>query len=455
MPLALIVMMVLGFWILPRTAGPRGAFLAGWALGAGYFAHALIWITEPFMIEPWRYGWIAPFALVLMAGGMGLFWAAAFWAARALARGSWPLILTWCAAEILRAYLFTGFPWAAPVQGLVDVLAGQGLAWFGPHGLMLLLGALAWAGSIGRAIGIASGVVGLAAVFPFWAPVPVLTDHTVRIVQPNAEQSQKWRAGPATEFFERQLAFTAADAPQQPDLIVWPETAVPWLFDYASPQINEIGTAANGARLVFGMLRNEGFRYYNALVSLGPTGEVADIYDKYHLVPFTEYMPLGEWTRTLGLGGIFSDENYGFARGDGAAVLDFGPLGKGLPLICYEAVFAHDVARAPERADFILHITNDAWFGNFAGPQQHLALARMRAIEQGLPVIRSANTGISAMIGPRGGVMADIPLGTSGYVDAPLAAPLAPTFYARTGDRFIIMLVILALAGAVIRRWRA
>jgi apolipoprotein N-acyltransferase len=182
---------------------------------------------------------------------------------------------------------------------------------------------------------------------------------------------------------------------------------------------------------------------------------VTQTYDKHHIVPFGEYIPLRWAFNAIGLnfvGDMFGD---GFGRGEGAKLLDFGALGKALPLICYEAVFAHDVGAAPARPDFLIQITNDAWFGDFAGPQQHLAQARMRAIEQGLPMARAANTGISAMIGPHGHIIASVALNQAGYVDAPLPAPLAPTLYSKTGDRplgaVLIMLVLMCLLFAARR----
>ena len=163
-------------------------------------------------------------------------------------------------------------------------------------------------------------------------------------------------------------------------------------------------------------------------------------------------MPLGDLLANFSIYGLAARAGNGYSSGPGAKLLDFGPLGKALPLICYEAVFAHDVNGATERPDFLIQITNDAWFGKGAGPKQHLAQARMRAIEQGLPLARSANTGISAMIDPRGRVTASLPLNTAGFLDAALPRPLPPTLYSRTGDLPFAVLLLLAIGAAA---WHA
>ena len=355
-------------------------------------------------------------------------------------------------AELLRAYVLTGFPWATPVQAFVSTVAGQGLAWFGPHGLMLLLLLLAWGLWQSRPLQIAAALLCVLALWPADPGPPATTGKIVRIIQPNAVQDRKWHPGWSEVFFARQLQLTRAPAARQPDLIVWPETAVPWMLDHAEDQLRQIALAARGTPVALGMLRSQGFRYFNALVVLDGQGRVADIYDKHHLVPFTEFIPLGWLTNSFGLNGFASDIGFGFAAGDGPALLDLGPLGRAVPLICYEAVFAHDVNGGPGRGDFIMQVTNDAWFGRFAGPQQHLAIARMRAIEQGLPLLRAANTGISAMIGPRGQVLHRLDLGQAGRIDAALPQALPPTIYVQIGDGPIVLLLLLWGAGAVLRR---
>jgi apolipoprotein N-acyltransferase len=162
-------------------------------------------------------------------------------------------------------------------------------------------------------------------------------------------------------------------------------------------------------------------------------------------VPFGEYVPFGDWLGQVGIHGLAASQGQGYSSGPGAQVIELGDLGRALPLICYEGVFPQDVRAAPERPDFMLLITNDAWFGQVSGPYQHLAQARLRSAEQGLPMIRVANTGVSAMIDATGQITARIPMGQAGWRDAPLPPSLPPTFYARIGDLAMVLLFGLLL----------
>jgi apolipoprotein N-acyltransferase len=443
------------------ASSTRQAALIGWAFGGGWFAHGLIWIVEPFLVDVARFGWMAPFAIGLMAAGGGAFWAVAFAGAHRFGRGEsgriMALILTWSLIEFARAYLFTGFPWAALAQIWPDSDAALLLAWFGPHGLALVTllvtllpglavitsgPALIRLASLVPAAGLAVASLSLAQARPDTVPI---TDKTIRMVQPNAPQNQKWDPAYMPVFFQRQIGFTSAG--ERPDLIVWPETAVPTLLNYATPVFETITEAAAGVPVVLGIQRTEEERYYNSLVYLDENGQVAARYDKQHLVPFGEYIPFGDLAAKFGLRGFAAQEGDGFSAGPGPVVLDLGAMGTALPLICYEAVFPQDIARAQERPDYLLQITNDAWFGTASGPYQHLAQARMRAIEQGLPMIRAANTGVSAMIDPWGRITKQLPLGQAGYIDAALPLPLAPTLYARTGDTPVFLLLLAATFG--------
>ena len=195
--------------------------------------------------------------------------------------------------------------------------------------------------------------------------------------------------------------------------------------------------------MAIGIQREQNGRYYNSLVTLGEGGGIGQVYDKHHLVPFGEYMPAAAVFRRWNIFGLAARAEGGYAPGAGPRMLDFGPLGLALPLICYEAVFPQNVYRAPVRPQMLLQITNDAWFGQWSGPYQHLAQARVRAIEQGLPLLRSANTGVSAVIDGAGRIIASLPMGEAGFVDAPLPAPLRHTVYARTGDLPVLILLFL------------
>ncbi|WP_299627875.1 apolipoprotein N-acyltransferase [uncultured Tateyamaria sp.] len=451
----ILVPLLAGFALLRGAQNVRGALIRGWALGFGYFAPTLSWITEPFQVDAAVTGWMAPFALVLLALLLGSFWAFALAFARWAGGQAWVLVFAWAGVEMLRAYVFTGFPWAAPPQALVDGLAGQGLAWGGPHGVMLAMAALAAviASRTWKAlrIAVAAACVSLF-VLPVMAPKAELTAHTVRLVQPNAPQDEKWDPSRVPVFVNRQIDFTAAGP--VPDLVVWPETALPYLVENAQVVFDAITEAARGAPVVLGIQRRQFSDYFNSLVVLDAAGQVTQTYDKHHLVPFGEYMPFEWFFRHIEVGGLAARAEGGYAAGPGARLLDFGALGRALPLICYEAVFAHDVGGAPERPTFLMQLTNDAWFGARSGPQQHLAQARMRAIEQGLPMIRAANTGISAVIDPNGRVTAALGLNMAGYLDAVLPAPAPPTIYSRTGDAPWAVLLFLGLVAAVLTRAR-
>jgi apolipoprotein N-acyltransferase len=445
LPLPMMLGLFVSFVFYTGAARAGRAGLVGFVIGFAYFVLTLSWLTEPFQVDAARYGWMAPFALAGMATLLAAFWGVAFSLARRLRAGVLGLAVLWPLAELARGYLFTGFPWGMLPQGLLDTPAAQALAWVGPYGLMLVLcaGAAVLVWLLDRPLLVLPpAALALAAVlWPVSLPVPQMTGHMVRLVQPNAPQEEKFDPEKLPVFMNRLLNATAA-APQ-PDLVVWPETAVPYLLEYAQPIFDEIAIAARGAPVVLGIQRRDDDWYYNSLVVVDRNAQVTDTYDKYHLVPFGEYMPLTDLASKVGLRGL-AEAAGGYGRGPGPHMIDLGDLGQALPLICYEAVFAQDVGAAPLRPAFLIQITNDAWFGQRAGPQQHLAQARMRAIEQGLPLARAANTGISAMIGPHGQVLNSLPLGVSGHVDAALPAALAPTLYARSGD---LPLLIVLLVG--------
>ncbi|MEN8741649.1 MAG: apolipoprotein N-acyltransferase, partial [Phaeobacter gallaeciensis] len=205
-----------------------------------------------------------------------------------------------------------------------------------------------------------------------------------------------------------------------------------------------------GVPLLLGIQREEGGAYFNSAALISADGSAGQIYDKAHLVPFGEYVPFGDLMARFGFHGLASQAGAGYAAGPGARLMDL-PIGKALPLICYEAVFPQDVNAAPDRPDMLVQITNDAWFGTRSGPYQHLVQARMRAAEQGLPMLRAANTGISGVIDPYGRLGPSLPLGEAGYVDVILPAALPATPYSGTGD-WPVLILLLGLAGAALRR---
>jgi apolipoprotein N-acyltransferase len=469
-PLGLWPLALAGYALaLCQVAGAEGARARvgrAWAAGAGHFAGALFWIVEPFLVEPARDGWMAPFALVLMAGGMALFWALAGALAglgRTRAGRVAGFALGLASTDLLRSYVLTGFPWALAGHVWIDTPVAQAAAFVGPVGLSLLTVALAGLpvlAASGRGRG-AGALVACALLGAVWAggAVRLAAPETrraepvrVRLVQPNATQRLKWEPGMWEVFIGRQMQASAAPAEAPLDLIVWPETAVPYLLDDAGPLIEAALTRSGGVPIALGIQRAEGPRYFNSLAATDASGDIIAVYDKFHLVPFGEYMPFGDLAARFGLSAFAAQAGFGYSAGPGAAVIDLGRAGRVLPLICYEAVFAQGLRAAPERADWILQVTNDGWFGNVSGPYQHLAQARLRAIEQGLPLLRAANTGVTAAFDARGRPLASLPLDTEGWLDIDVPGALAPTPYARAGDGPIALLLLAAILSMGVRR---
>jgi apolipoprotein N-acyltransferase len=462
--LALVGLFAAMLLVVRAASGGAAAWL-GLFLGGGYFMLALSWIVEPFLVEPETYAWMIPFVLVLLPFGLGLFWAAAAAGAHWLGRGHrsrvmWlGLLLT--LVEITRGYVFTGFPWALLGHIWIETEISQAAAFIGAGGLTALTLLFA---ALPAAFGWRTAALSILIIFGLYrygddlqSPQYPLDSAIVRLVQPNAEQHLKWDPDRANVYFNRLRSLSATVTDQRPDLVVWPETSVPYLLNDDSGLVQAIARSGNGAQIAVGIQRVIGSRGYNSLAMILPDGSIGPVYDKHHLVPFGEYIPFGDIAyRLFGVSAFASQQGAGYSAGPGAAVLDLGPkLGHALPLICYEAVFPQDLRAAPQRADWIMQITNDAWFGKLTGPWQHLAQARLRAIEQGLPLLRAANTGISAVIDARGRVVAAIPLGVADFVDAPLPPPLPPTVYAQTGDLPLVLLLLGLCAGLLLWGRRA
>jgi apolipoprotein N-acyltransferase len=446
-------------WLLGQVPDRRGAFLTGWFAGAGYFGLALNWIVEPFLIDIARHGWMAPFAVVLLAFGLGLFWGAAAVMARVARMPGLGFVAAFVALEWVRGVIFTGFPWAMLGHVWIGTPVDQLAALGGPSalGLLTLLAAALpvlwrWKGAVGAGI-----LMSAALAFGIWRlgqPLPAPGDLTLRLVQPNAEQAAKWDAALAQDFLNRLLTLTVRDGAA--DLTIWPETAVPYMLEY-SPEVADMIVAASAGRPVaVGIQREEAGRFYNSLRVLEGDGRETARYDKAHLVPFGEYIPFGDLAYDwFGLRAFAAQAGNTYSAGPGPQILDLGRFGKVLPLICYEAIFPRDVNAMPERADWMLQITNDAWFGVWTGPFQHFAQARLRAVEQGLPLIRVANTGVTAVVDARGRVVAELPFGTMDALDTHIPGALPPTPYARWGDGPVALLLAGLVLLSMIGRRRA
>jgi apolipoprotein N-acyltransferase len=445
--------------------GARARFADLWWLAFGYFAFTLQWLVEPFLVDAARHGWMAPFALAFMAAGLGLFWGLAGVAARRIGGGPVALAVTLTLAEVARSLIFTGFPWALAGHVWIATPVAQLAALVGPHGLTAvtfgLAAALAGAGLRPWALLPVAVAGGMWVAFdPGPLPAADPAAPVVRLVQPNIPQDEKWNPDLIPAQVNRVMRLSGgpagadgAPAPT-PALVVWPETTLPWLLGDSADLLEIAADATRGAPIAMGVQRGEGGVYFNSLALVDGAGQVLAVYDKHHLVPFGEYIPFGEWLARFGIRGIAASEGAAYAPGPGPALMQVPGVGTAMPLICYEGIFAEEVNAMPGRAELLLLVTNDAWFGQNVGPYQHLAQGRLRAIEQGLPMVRVANTGISALIDPRGRVIGSIPLGEEGVLDLPLPAPLPPTVYARMGDWPVILLLLFVASGLFLRRAR-
>lgn len=451
--------LTLAIYLFPQARRP---FRAGWLFGFAYFAGSMFWIVEPFFVEPERYAWMAPFGLIGLAGGLAIFWGLAFRFAARLGRARLTLAVMLAGAELMRGYVLTGFPWGMIGYLWLDWPAMQLAGVIGSYGLTLLtlaaLAVLADAIADGRAGRIALGALPLIIL----ALIGLLRDPAteegptpqVRLIQPNAPQKLKWDPEFAPGFFRRATDLSATPSDVPTDIVIWPETSVPFGFDtVVGDVLPYLAETIPGPEFLLGVQRFEGRNAYNSMIR-SVDGQLRDIYDKQHLVPFGEYVPLLGLAERLNIASFAAVGTLGYTPGPGPVVIDLGEGGRVLPLICYEAVFPQDLRVDGPRPDWIVHVTNDAWFGDLAGPQQHLAQTRIRAIEFGLPVLRAANTGISAFIAPDGSVLSSIPLGQDGALDGQVPAKYAETLYSRTGD-WPVTLVLLMLAGAIfVRKYR-
>lgn len=457
-PFGLFPLLLLGLGVLVllldgASAGPkpvRKAAFLGWCFGFGQFVVGLHWIGFAFMVDAADHAWQLPFVAVLFPGGLALFVAAAtavsarFW--RAGEGRIFLFALCYGLAEWLRGHVLTGFPWNIAGYGWGASLAVlQSTSVFGVYTLSLLtalLGAslaepfgatLRW-----RLPAVLCGVFAAFWVGGAWrlaAHGPaVVPDVTVRLVQPDIPQTEKYRRDLIPRNWERLTALSSRPARIRPRVVVWPEAAPPFLLTY-SPQAMEWVAALNarGTLLMTGAIRAEADAEGDATLFnsfyIFSHGHAVATYDKFHLVPFGEYLPYEQTLEALGikkLTGIAGS----FGMGDGPHTFFAAGTPSVGPLICYEILFPGEVT-GRQRPDWFVNVTDDSWFGPWAGPRQHLLVAQVRAIEEGVPVARAANSGISAMIDPLGRIRARTEMNTQGVLDAELPAKIVPTPFAR------------------------
>jgi apolipoprotein N-acyltransferase len=466
----------------------------GWWFGFGLNLLGLYWITEAILVEAARFWWLVPLAVPALAAVMAVFIAVPAALAH-LARPGWRQVFTlaggWVLADLARQFIATGFPWNPlgsvwEMPGVPGDVMIQPAAWIGAPGLTfltVLLSALPALGWRWRATGVVVlagwAAIGFARIHPPLTPQPGAAPTVkVVLVQGNVAQGQKWDRALVMRIFDRYLSLTRdgiARAGSGPTVVVWPETASPFFLQTDAAARAAIAEAAGGGTALVGAVRfDQEDRPRNSLFAVLADGGLDGIYDKWHLVPFGEYQPSwfpapfqvvpgggfqpGPGPRTLHLPGYVAGSDLGQSAGPvpGPVV----PLPEVGPLICYEAIFPGQVVDEADRPGWMVNITNDAWFGNSTGPRQHLAAARLRAVEEGLPLMRAANTGISAAFDPRGHEITRLGMNESGVLVVDLPPALPATLFARFGLWIPTLLALVALefglilSGGVVFRTR-
>jgi apolipoprotein N-acyltransferase len=459
----------------------RSAFFRGWLAGTAYFAIGTWWVAEAFLVDIAAHGWMAPFAVVFMAGGIALFWGLGALLYR-LSRvtGVWRVLVfagAFSAAEWLRGHVLTGFPWNLPGETWrAGSAMSQAAALVGAYGLTFVTLALAATPALllrarGRAVLVAQGLAVLVlgglliqgSVRLAYAAAPAADAPVIRIVQPDVRQEAKYDPRLFADILGRYLTLTRQPGEEVPAIVIWPEGAVPAAAnDYLAPdtwtRAAIVSALQPGQTLLVGAARYEGPldrpRFYNSLIVARRTaGDLAVLgtYDKHRLVPFGEYLPLDGLLSPLGIKNLVKIGD-GFSTGPEPRPLAIAGLPVLQPLICYESLypgFTRRGARASGRSpDLIVNVSNDAWFGATSGPWQHLNLASYRAIEEGTPMARATPTGVSAMIDSYGRVIpgARLGQGKSGVIDVVLPPKVEPTPYRRLGDLAFLLFLIAACA---------
>jgi len=459
--------------LLDSAESIRQAALRGWSWGFGQFLAGLYWVGYAFMVDPEAHAWQMPFAVSLLAAGLALFpglaagVAFSFW--RQGASRVFLFAGLFSATEWLRGHVFTGFPWNLAAYGWGEASAFlQSAALIGVYGttlLTVLLGA-SFSELFGSALKWKLPAAMTLAGLLIWAGGEVRLSQSVlatvpgvrvRVVQPNVPQAEKYKRQFVRRNWERLVGPSLTPATLPISILVWPEAAPPFLLEREPVALETIrGLTQDGKILITGAERVESepdgdYRFFNALVIFGRDGRLLGTYDKFHLVPFGEYLPFASILSQFGIAKLTHGEA-GFSAGSGPQAFDLPNAPSVGPLICYEILFPGGVI-GNRRPGWFVNVTDDSWFGPSTGPYQHLFTARARAIEEGIPVIRAANTGISAVIDPLGRTIATLGLNKFGALDAPLPAALAPTPYARFGDLgFGLLLIACGAASWMFRR---
>ncbi|MCC6983986.1 MAG: apolipoprotein N-acyltransferase [Bauldia sp.] len=484
-------------WLLDGATGsaarPRlfrlvPAAVVGWWFGFGFFLSGLWWVGAAFLVEAEQFAWLMPFGVLALPAGLALFWAFGAALARALWSDGWARLFALAAAmtlaEWLRGTILTGFPWNAFGYALAaQPLTMQLASVIGIWGLTLLafliFGApVLFVGGLvtdrrSRFLALAAiilvvlGGLGFGVLRLRGAEGAFVDGVQLRLVQPAVDQREKWQPGSAAAIMERYLALSASgETPLGrdggPTHLIWPESAFPFLLTERPDALAAIaGLLPEGTTLITGAARGErpigpGARpmLFNSVYVIDDGGEIRDAYDKVHLVPFGEYLPFEPALSALGLRQVV-DALGTYSPGPRRRTIALADAPAFTPLICYEAIFSGSVTEPGNRPGWLVNVTNDAWFTvsgwwfDLPGPYQHLRHAQLRAVEEGLPLARAANTGISAIIDPYGRIVSSLALGEAGVVDGPLPASLPPTLFARFGGVTFWALLLATFCVAV------
>lgn len=467
--------------LVDRAPDRRAAFARGWLFGVGHFTLGLNWIAHAFTFQDAMPHWFGYGAVVLLSLYLAVYpgaaTLAAWWLHRRIGPGQ-PLTLpllfaaTWLVAEYLRATLFTGFAWNPLGVVLLPTGAAIAATWVGTYGLgaLTILAAAALLLAVRRRFRTAATVALPLAALALWghlAPAPPTPPGAprIRIVQPNIGQDEKYSVEAEHRHF-RTLATLSGRPRPAPRLIFWPEAAIPAYLDLEPDWRARLAALLGpgdllmtGADKVYfkpveenGVITQKLAGANNSLWIVTPRATVAGRYSKAHLVPYGEYLPMRQLLTPLGLSRLVPGDA-DFWPGPGPQSLPLSPATGRPPLrmgvqICYEIIFSGKVIDAKNRPDFLFNPSNDAWFGSW-GPVQHLAQARLRALEEGIPILRSTPTGVSAVIDARGQVLRSLGLGRAGYLESGLPPALPPTLFARLGNLLPFLLAALLLGAAI------
>ena len=467
-----------------RFGGVGAAATAGWWFGFGYFLAGLYWVGYAFLVDADKFAWLLPIAVIALPAGMALYTAFGLALARLLwTRGAFrvlTLAATLTIAEWLRGHVVSGFPWNAFGYALTGPLVlAQASALIGLWGMTFLAififaSPAVFADHSGdtprRFLAPLASVVILVALAAYGTirlaqhPTSFVSGVRLRIMQPNLTQDERFNYGAKQTVMRRYLALSdRATGPETSGVkdvthLIWPESAFPFYLAREADALAQIASLlARHTVLITGAVRaaamapSGAVRAYNAVYVFDRDGSISGIYDKVHLVPFGEYLPFTDFLESLGLISLTKMPG-GFLAGDRRRLMTVPGAPSMLPLICYEVIFPDQAVPRGERPGWLLNLTNDGWFGISTGPYQHFQQARVLAIAEGLPLVRAANTGISAVVDPLGRIIKELPLGSEGVVDSGLPQPIPPTPYARIGDYIAYALVAVGLLIGLARR---